>query len=79
MNPEDRLMCEVTSLAYDFRKKIGRLKMADGDCCDMSGCIAMFSAIDREVSRIETYSGVRKDTLYVRSGTVWSAYASEFG
>ena len=44
------------------RERSGRLDMEEHCCCDMTGCIAFFEAIDPEVQKIETFS--------VRSGTV---------
>jgi hypothetical protein len=36
-----------------FREQRGRLDMETLCCCDMSGCIAFFEAIDPEVEEIE--------------------------
>lgn len=60
------LMCSVSALSYDFDKRSGKLVMADGHCVDMGGCIALFSAIDAGVLKIETFSGLEPDTVYER-------------
>ena len=68
------LQCCVRSVSYDFRKRAGRLDMEDGDCCDMTGCIHFFQAIDPDVRKIETFSGDARDIAYERrskSRSVW--------
>ncbi len=67
------LQCEVISLTYNFDDKTGILVMAEGDCCDMAGCIALFQAIDPAVKGIATVSGDKPDTMYVRSAAGWVA------
>jgi len=62
------LDCRVRNLAYDFESRTGRLDMPPVCCCDMSGCINLFRAIDPDVRRIETYSGGLRDTFYERNG-----------
>lgn len=70
---DERLQCRVVSLAYDFRSHMGQLYLLDGDCCDMTGCIALFEGIDPKVTTINTHSGDQADTMYHKEGTVWSA------
>lgn len=65
------LMCQVHSLFYNFDTKTGTLKMPEGSCCDMKGCIALFKKIDENVKHIETLSGNVLDTEYVLSGDNW--------
>ena len=68
------LMCEPHSIEYDFKSRLGVLRMADGDCCDMTGCINVFMRMDQEVSKILTYSGDKPETVYVkRSDGEWRA------
>ena len=68
------LQCEPISVHYDFVARIGRLNMADGDCCDMTGCISFFKRMDQDVRRIETFSANRADTVYVKDdGGNWRA------
>ena len=55
------LGCEVDRLEYDFNKRIGRLFMPKDNCCDMSGCVAMFERIDPHVKRIETFAAGKPD------------------
>jgi hypothetical protein len=61
---DDRLVCRVQPLVYDARTRIGRLDFPAGDCCDMSGAIKLFTAIDPDVLAIETFSGGEPDTVY---------------
>lgn len=71
---DDRLKCNVISLAYDFRTHTGQLYLLDGDCCDMTGCVALFEKIDRKVKAINTYSGDQEDTMYRKEGKEWNAF-----
>jgi hypothetical protein len=70
---DERLKCSVVSLAYDFRSHTGQLYLFDSDCCDMTGCVALFEKIDSKVTAINTYSGDQPDTEYRKEGTEWSA------
>ena len=65
------LQCCVLTVRYDYRTRHARLDMEDGDCCDMTGCIAFFKAIDPQVRMIETFSGPERDTSYVKQGDSW--------
>jgi hypothetical protein len=47
-------------LHYDFLSQTGALIMADGECCDMQACIALFAAIDPGVGVIVTFSRARQ-------------------
>ena len=68
------LMCEPLRMEYDFTRRRGLLFMANGDCCDMDGCISIFKAIDQDVTLIETWSGEMPDTYYARTSTdAWQA------
>ena len=67
------LQTAVDSLAYDFNAATGRLYMPDGVCTDMSGCIALFTAIDPKVRHIVTFAGGKQDTTYHRDGAHWEA------
>ena len=69
----DRLMCNVVSLTYDFRSHTGQLYLSDGDCCDMTGCVAIFEGIEPKVTAINTHSGDQSDTMYRKEGTEWRA------
>lgn len=60
-----QLMCEPVRIEYDFTRRRGLLVMAEGDCCDMNGCIKLFQAMDQDVTLIDTYSGHVRDTSYV--------------
>ncbi len=60
------LQCSVRSATYNFRERRGRLDMEEHCCCDMSGCITFFEAIDPKAQEIETFAGEDRDTAYVR-------------
>jgi hypothetical protein len=65
--------CHLTGLSYDFAQHVGLLLMAEGECCDMTGCVRLFEAIDPNCARIETVSGKEIDTAYVRNERGWRA------
>jgi hypothetical protein len=67
------LQCDVVRLAYDFATNVGALQMPPDNCCDMSGCIALFERIDADVTRIETMAGSKPDTIYRRTSEGWRA------
>lgn len=71
---QERLMCSVVSLDYDFRERTGRLCMARGNCCDMKGCLDLFRGIDPKVKVIATFSGEKRDTVYRKENKQWNAY-----
>jgi hypothetical protein len=73
---DNRLMCNVVSLAYDFTKHTGQIHLLAGDFCDMSGCVAVFEGIDPKVTAIDTFSGERVDTKYRKEGGGWIAFKS---
>jgi hypothetical protein len=66
-----QLSCRVKAVAYDTATRVGVLRMADGDCCDMTGCVALFERIASDVQTIQTYSGDQADTRYRKVGGVW--------
>jgi hypothetical protein len=61
----------VKSLAYDCITRVGVLRMAAGDCCDMQGCVRLFERIAPEVRAVHTFSGDVLDTCYRKRGGVW--------
>lgn len=72
---DPRLCCGVLRLTYDFATKRGDIYFPTMHCCDMSGCIKLFQAIDEAVASIQTWSGKERDTAYkcdANSGE-WSA------
>jgi hypothetical protein len=68
------LHCNVAGLAYDFETRAGTLHMASNECCDMTGCIALFKRIDTGVKRINTIAGSNPDTIYIMEANGWQAY-----
>jgi hypothetical protein len=81
------VQCFVERLSYDFRLHLGFLYMARGSCCDMTGCIKLFKAIDPKVVGIQTFEmkengeEVRaKDTCYFKyDNGEWVAYCPKEG
>lgn len=67
------LQCYAVGVAYDFIEKTGQLYIEDGGCCDMSGCIEMFTRIDSGAVLIETFSGGIRDTSYRKTRNEWIA------
>lgn len=63
-----RLQTDVAEISYDVARRRGIVKMPDGCCTDMSGCIALFMAIDPECRSIITIAGGWPDTVYYRYG-----------
>lgn len=64
---DTRLVCKVKTLSYDFRTGVGEIHFPPFHCCDMDGCIKLFTAIDPKVKDIQTYSGEKMDTRYTYS------------
>ena len=60
------LKCRPLSLDFNMTNRWARLHMAEGECCDMSGCIELVQRISYGIDYIETYSGNKKDTCYRR-------------
>jgi hypothetical protein len=57
-------VCWVVRVAYDFRTHSGEAWFPPEHCCDGTGCVAFFEAVDAEVALIRTYAGDRPDTVY---------------
>jgi len=74
---DERLVCRVQHLSYDFRTRTGELHFPECNCCDMGGAVALFRAIDPDVRLIRTFAGGRPDTVYrfnVGDSGEWSAF-----
>jgi len=69
----DLVTC-IESLSYDFVQKVGVLCMPELCCCDMSGCIRVFQAIDPDVRRVDTISGDKADVVYMKNEGKWGVY-----
>jgi hypothetical protein len=70
---DPRLVCGVERLEYDFSARTGKLWLPGSQCCDMSGCIGLFTAIDHRVRRIETFNADGPDTFYLKVEGTWFA------
>lgn len=66
------LQCEWSSLSV-VDDGIIRLDMPHENCCDMNGVIKVAQAIHPVVFRIDTYSGGKPDTMYVKIRNKWEA------
>lgn len=73
MKWDERLVCYVSSISYDFEKRHGVLKMPADSCCDMTACINLFLDIDRQVELVETFAGRERDTSYRLQNGSWRA------
>jgi hypothetical protein len=58
------LGCEVHTLSYDFRTKVGSLDIQGGKSCEMQAAIALFELVDPEVRLIQIYAGERTDERF---------------
>lgn len=67
------LQCYVSSITYDFARRVGTVWMGENSCTDMAGCIREFERIDADVQRIVTVAGVRLDTSYQKVKDGWTA------
>ena len=68
------LMCDVTSLSYDFDKRTGRLDMAPMGSCSVAGLAAPFVAIDPNVETVLTFAGGVFDGRYQRGPEGWESF-----
>jgi hypothetical protein len=68
----NRLKCRVESISYYFSLRAGIVYVGRGECCDMSGIIALFQDIDPFVYHIETRSGDDPDFVYLLRGDSWT-------
>lgn len=63
------LQTDAISLSYFFPERLGLILLPEGCCVDMSGAIALFTAIDPNVLQIETLAkGQKLPTQYWRPG-----------
>lgn len=74
---DDRLLCGVNSLHYDYHLKVGVLKLPGGHACDMRGCLSIFEGIDKAVAVIVTFAGDERDTVYLLRDDGWKAFPPE--
>lgn len=70
------LQTSVLAVHYDFLTRTGTLHMAPQCTTDMTGAIALFTAIDPDVQRIETIAGDHLDTAYVYTAGGWESRRS---
>jgi hypothetical protein len=69
------LACRVTHLCYDFCSRMGKLHIDARDHCDARPTLALFRAIDADVTQISVLSGDEaRDRIYSRTGERWTIY-----
>jgi len=71
---DERLMCRVNNLTYNFLTHSGELFLPEFNCCDMTGCRTLFESIDAQVTEIRTYAGNERDTMYRKVDDEWKAF-----
>ena len=73
---DERLMCSVNRLEYDFRTKVGIIEFVGADCCHMPAAVALFEAIDPGVLTVRTYNEQGADVMYCRGSVEreWGAH-----
>lgn len=68
-------MCTPVRVEYDFSARRGKLVVAANQCCDMAGCIDVFSSIDPDATVIDVYSGGTLDVRYMKGDDKkWKAF-----
>ena len=70
---DERLMCHVNNLHYDFAAQSGTLLLPRMAVTDMTGTVNLFRAIDPGVRLIYTVSDEGEWTVYRREGDRWRA------
>jgi hypothetical protein len=70
---DPRTQCAILRLGYDFTTRRGEIYFLPQQCCDAQGCIDLFLLIDPNVAVIQTYSGDRVDTSYIRESAYGDA------
>ena len=70
-NPE--LMSYVKRIEYDYALQCGNVFMPDGTCTDMTGAITLFTRLDPNVKRIDTFADGVLDTRYMLQHGKWNA------
>lgn len=65
------LVTTIRDLGYDFTTRTGTVRLPDGCCTDMSGCIRLFTRIDRAAQVIHCIAGETHAYSYVRQRGEW--------
>jgi len=72
---DERLMCFAVKLIYDYETKEGILIMDEGNSVHMPGVIQVFTQIDNDVKRINTFAEDKQDTFYMKNSKgAWDSY-----
>ena len=71
---DERLQCFAEVLDYDFKTRTGILYIGSHGCCDMTGCVKLFKAVDPRAETINTFSSESPDTIYKKQGAGWQAF-----
>jgi hypothetical protein len=67
------LWCGARQLVYHPAEKRGFIFVGRSECVDMGGSIRVFSRLDPAVREIITVAGGEVDTIYTRTGKMWTA------
>jgi hypothetical protein len=67
-----RFLCYMHKLEYDFDQRRGRLYL--GGYPHGPAVVKLFTAIDREVVRIDTFEGERPDLAHIKEDGEWKTY-----
>lgn len=78
-NYHQALMCNITSLTYNFDEKELLLYFPEGNCCDMRAAIRIAEGIDKDARQIQTFAGGVPDTVYVFVGKQWTSAMFDHG
>jgi hypothetical protein len=68
------LQCNVWGLEYDFKERMGTLRVARDQRCDMGACFALFEKIDPKVTKIYMVADRTLDVVYTRNGKSWKVH-----
>ena len=67
------LKCRIERFTYCFVERVAEIWLADGNCTDMEGAIKYVMRIDTKAITIITWSGGKRDTVYMRIDGEWKA------
>ena len=69
--PDNNLCCHLTKMTVTDDEV--NLHFPDGECCDMGAAIKLATCATPSVLRIQTWSGEKRDTGYIKEGSEWKS------
>ena len=69
----DKMQCTVTKLEYDFVTKTGTVWSPVSSVPNLSGSVAVFTAIDPAARLIRHHEGSHVTTVYSRQSGTWKS------